>query len=262
MVLSQDGVVKSIGLVSSGGGGNSTGAGRYYLYGIDRDHRQVDPESGEDGSYMPYDFMLARNRPTYWGEIRNKTNQPPVIAEYSMKNFHGTDDYGVGSFGDPASHGCIRNITDHSGNKGTLVYETDYKGNIIDKGDPIRMRRYGLHRINWKYLNPFDWDRIDLYPNRIRTTVGTAGERLSAPLLSWPDDHFSMRDKPTKDGFYDLAKGGQVGMQEMSKKTRIEFYDSNRLLKNKYKKELLEKMYEEVVDVLKDALKKGKKRLY
>jgi hypothetical protein len=248
LMLSIDGKMRGAGLISSGKSGN-TQAGRYYIFGLNRNHQQTLANSRK-GSYMPYDFMLAKIKPKYWGETHRKSLRlPPVEAWYSQINFHGTDNYGVGSFGSPASHGCIRMYTSHNG---VNELEEDFEGNVLNSKDPLHLKRYGLHRINWKYLNPFDWSMVDLIPNRHASKLGSKREKLKSPIKKWNGDWFYDNLDANKN--YHLKKGGSLGVEEMSRKVRIEFHDVNSL-KNIRKKELLEDLYREPIKPLLKALK-------
>lgn len=246
LVLSIDGVVRSAGLVSSGthttdGKGGITPAGRFYIFALDRDHRQMveDEETHEivPRSWMPYDIMLTSRRPTYSNERKRKNlNEIPVLAEYSRRNFHGTDGYGYEYFGQPASHGCIRNFTSTD----VSVPYTNGEGKVLND-EPRRLQRWGLHRINWKYLNPFGWDKVDLIPNRPQNRFLKG--------RSWENNWFE--DYPNDQGNLNLANGTAIGLEEMSQKVRIEFYDYESITQRTNRKELFEKLYRPMTELLK-----------
>jgi hypothetical protein len=245
LVLSIDGVVKGAGLVSSGthttdGKGGLTPAGRYYVFALDRDHRQMveDEETHEivPRSWMPYDIMLASRRPIYSHERKRKNlNQAPVLAQYTKRNFHGTDGYGYDYFGQPASHGCIRNFTSED----IMVPYTNPEGRVLEN-EPKRLQRWGLHRINWKYINPYGWDKVDLIPNR--------GQNRLVNGRSWENNWFE--DYPNEKGYLNLGNGTSIGLEEMSQKVRIEFHDFESIIQRINRKELFEKLYAPITELL------------
>jgi hypothetical protein len=246
LVLSIEGVVRGAGLISSGthttdGKGGLTPAGRYYIFALDRDHRQMveDEETHEivPRSWMPYDIMLASRRPIYSHESKRKSlNQAPVLAQYTKRNFHGTDGYGYDYFGQPASHGCIRNFTSED----IMIPYTNSEGRVLEN-EPKRLQRWGLHRINWKYLNPYGWDKVDLIPNR--------GQNRFVNGRSWENNWFE--DYSNQEGYLNLANGTAIGLEEMSQKVRIEFHDFESITQRTNRKELFEKLYAPVTELLK-----------
>ncbi|HVJ64024.1 MAG TPA: L,D-transpeptidase [Bdellovibrionota bacterium] len=121
-VLSVDGQIRGIGLISSGDAnkkkGEATPAQRWELYGVDKNRRS---KSFND-SWMPYALMLSR----------------PGSKFYSETAFHGTFS---GANGYPRSMGCLREITE-----GYVKNGTEDSQAVHDN--------WGYHRIVWNALIP------------------------------------------------------------------------------------------------------------
>jgi hypothetical protein len=122
LIISIDQRIKAIGRVSTADYAHSTSAQRWEIVGIHKKNKS----KKHGNSPMPYSFMLSD-----WG-----------AHDYNGTCFHGTYDYGYGSFGYRASHGCIRLCTE----------EVSSSKKMYDAA--------GLHRLVWKYLNPLDLDQI------------------------------------------------------------------------------------------------------
>jgi hypothetical protein len=121
-----------------------------------------------------------------------------------------------------------------------MVPYTNPDGRLLEN-EPKRLQRWGLHRINWKYLNPYGWDKVDFIPNR--------GQNRFVNGRSWENNWFE--DYPNEKGYLNLANGTAIGLEEMSQKVRIEFHDFESITHRTNRKELFEKLYAPITDLLK-----------
>ena len=121
-VVSVDGQIRGIGLISSGDAnkkkGEATPAQRWEVYGVDKNRRS---KSFND-SWMPYALMLSRFGSKF----------------YSETAFHGTFS---GANGYPRSMGCLREVTEDYVKRGT-------------EDAQAKRKQWGYHRVRWNALIP------------------------------------------------------------------------------------------------------------